>query len=54
MNDEKGKMELSEAAREARKAYNREYYARNKEAAKRRKIAYWERRAQAAKISPEE
>ena len=54
MDNENGKMELSEAAREARKAYNREYYARNKEAAKRRKIAYWERRAQAAKLQAEE
>lgn len=43
--DEKTKNELSAAARAAQRAYNREYYAKNRERLKRRKAEYWERKA---------
>lgn len=39
---------LSDAAKEARRAYQREWYRRNKEKAKQRQRRYWERKAAAA------
>ena len=39
-------MELSNEAREVRREYNRQYYAKHKDAAKERKRRYWERMAQ--------
>ena len=37
--------EMTEAAREARNAYNRAYYARNREKVKEAKARYWARKA---------
>lgn len=42
-------MELSNEAREAQREYNRQYYAKHKEAVKERKRRYWERKALMAK-----
>ena len=42
-------VEMSEEAKEARRAYQRQYYAKNREAMKQAKVAYWERKAAAIK-----
>ena len=39
-------MDMSEAAKEARRKYGREYYAKNPEKAKEKMRRYWERKAQ--------
>lgn len=39
-------MKLSQAAIEARRKYQREYYARNRERMQARQAAYWERLAE--------
>jgi len=41
--------EISEAAKEKRNAYKREWYRKNKERVKRYNLAYWERKAEAEK-----
>ena len=38
-------MELSEAAKEARRKYDREYYAKNPDKAREKNRRYWERKA---------
>lgn len=38
---------MTEAAKEARRAYYRDYYQRTKERQKQKKAAYWERKAEA-------
>ena len=44
---------LSNEAKEARRAYQREWYRRNKEKAKQRQRRYWERKAAAAGVDAE-
>lgn len=41
----KSKVELSPAAQEARKAYYREYYAKNRDRIQQKRAARWERKA---------
>ena len=45
-------VQLSQAALEARRKYQREYYARNRERMQAKQAAYWER--QAAKEAPQQ
>ena len=47
-------MAMSEAAREARKQYKREWYARNKEKQREYTARYWERKAAEAAAEGEE
>ena len=53
---EKQKKELSEAARNARRAYSRRYRFLHPDKVKQWNVAYWERKAQAesAKVHEEE
>ena len=39
-------MELTEAAKEARRAYDREWRAKNREKVKEAKVRYWNRKAE--------
>ena len=46
-------MELSKEALEARREYNRQYYAKHKEAFQERKRRYWEKKALEMKAQKE-
>lgn len=44
---------MTEAARAAKRAYNREYYSKHKDESRARQVRYWEKKAaeqQAAKV----
>lgn len=53
MEQQKNPERLSEAARQARNAYQREYRRRNKERVRGWNDAYWARRAQRAEAAPD-
>lgn len=46
--------EMTDAAREARNAYRREWYKKNKDKVKQQQANYWQRKAEAARLETKE
>lgn len=50
MIPENAKIQMSEAAKEARRAYDRDYYAKNKDRIQQKRADRWERKAKEAML----